>query len=483
VSWRALQIPLIVFGAGFIALVAVLAAVKGVFLFAVAIPFALACAAIVIRWPFAGLILIALLTQLDAVAAQLFRGMPISSVKVLTGLTLLGVALASYREPRRSRLGPDDNVLRLAVLFGITLLISFLFVEDRSLGLWSLRRMASLLILLYLVVRLVNSVGRVRAVVFAVVLSTLVSAVVVVADWILGVHLLGTETQAITSEWQGMARSAGATNLDPTTSSIMLLTGTACSLILFLRWPRWRLLTGAAVAAGSAGIVLSYARSSGVVFGLLLLWLLYKYRNSRRFPIAIASGLLALAVVLPMVPGTYWERLGTLTDLKSDLSLRRRVGYNMIGAHILAERPLLGVGPGNYRVHYMDHKYRWMPGRGLVPRQLHNMYFEVATESGLIGFACFAGMLFLSLRALHRVRKRGPTKELRDLGEALHFAYVGLLLASLFMPNEYNKYVWIFTGLGVALGRIAFKGEEAGARNEAAPGAAPGAALSRGQEN
>jgi O-antigen ligase len=80
---------------------------------------------------------------------------------------------------------------------------------------------------------------------------------------------------------------------------------------------------------------------------------------------------------------------------------------------VLAEHPLLGVGPGNYKVHYMDPDYRWMPGRGVVPRQLHNMYLEVATETGVVGFVLFAGMLFLALRSLNRVRKSGPTRERR----------------------------------------------------------------------
>ena len=159
--------------------------------------------------------------------------------------------------------------------------------------------------------------------------------------------------------------------------------------------------------------------------------------------------------MVPLIPPSYWQRQATLTDFSSDLSLRRRLGYNIIGLHVLAEHPLLGVGPGNYKVHYMDPDYRWMPGRGVVPRQLHNMYLEVATETGVVGLICFLGMLYLALRSLNRVRKRAPTKELRDLGEALHFAFVGLLIASAFVPNEYNKYVWIFTGLGVALGRIA----------------------------
>lgn len=448
-------------GGCLLALVVIAGSVKGTHLLAVALPVGLAGAALIVRRPFLGIWLIVLFTQLDAVAGLIFSGLPVSGVKILTGLTLVGVALASYREPRRERLGPDDPVLRLAVLFGVVLLASFLFVEDRTLGVWSMRRLISLLLLLYLTVRLVKSIDLVRGVVFAVLVSTLISALVVVADWVLGSHLVSQAQAAVASEWQGIARSSGASDYNPTTAATMLLTGTACALMLLLRWPRWRALTGVTVLAGSAAIVLSYARSSGLVFALLLLWLLYKLRTHRRFPALVAGGLLAVALAIAVVPGSYWERQASLTDLRSDISLRRRLGYNVIGMHILAARPLLGVGPGNYKVHYMNPEFRWMPGRGVVPRQLHNMYLEVATETGLLGFACFGGMLFLALRSLNRARHRGSSRETRVFGEALHFAFVGLLLASLFVPNEYNKYVWIFTGLGVALGRIASREKDA----------------------
>jgi O-antigen ligase len=237
-------------------------------------------------------------------------------------------------------------------------------------------------------------------------------------------------------------------------------------MMLFFRTPRWRLLSGVTAVAGAAAIVLSYARSAGLVLGVLVLWIVFKYRSHRRLPVAIAGGLLALAIAFPLVPASYWQRQATLADFSGDVSLRRRLGYNLIGVHIVAEHPLLGVGPGNYRVSYMDPKYRWMPGRGVVPRQLHNMYLEVATETGLVGFACFGGMLLLALISLDRVRKRSPSREDRDLGEAVHFAFVGLLLASLFVPNEYNKYVWIFTGLGIALERVAVR-QEAPPREDA----------------
>jgi O-antigen ligase len=477
---RALHSALGAFFATAMAVALILALMMGKRTLFLAVPIGLAGALLVVRRPFLGLWLIVLLSQLDALANTLFRGLPISGVKILTGLTLVGVVIASYREPRSKRLGPDEPVLRLAVLFGTVLLISFLFVEDRALGLWSVRRLASLMVLLYLVVRLVTTREHVRSVMLAVLVSTLLSSCVVAADWVAGTHLVAHAASAVESQWQGIARSSGASDYNPTTAATLLLTGTACAMALFFRTSRWRLLTGATAVAGAAAIVLSYARSAGLVLGILILWLLFKYRSHRRLPVAIAGGLLALAIAFPLVPASYWQRQATLADFSGDVSLRRRLGYNIIGVHIVAEHPLLGVGPGNYKVRYMDPEYRWMPGRGVVPRQLHNMYLEVATETGLVGLACFGGMLLLALISLDRVRKRGSSREDRDLGEAVHFAFVGLLLASLFVPNEYNKYVWIFTGLGIALERASAR-EKAAERDgatdrEEAPAAAPAGA-------
>jgi hypothetical protein len=225
---------------------------------------------------------------------MIFRGLPISGVKLMTALTLAGVIVVSCREPRRVRFGPDDPVLRLAAMFCLVLLVSFLFVEDRSLGVWSLRRLVSLLLLLYLVARLVTSLERARWIVLAVLVSTLVSGVVVAADWFLGTHLVARAQAAVASEWLGLSRSSGASEYNPTTAATLLLTGTACALVLFARTPRWRWLTGATALAGGMGVVLSYARSSGLVLGVLLIWLMFKYRTHRRFPLVIASGLLVL---------------------------------------------------------------------------------------------------------------------------------------------------------------------------------------------
>lgn len=426
-------------------------------LYAAAAPVGLVVSGVIVLVPFAGLWTIALFTQLDALAGLISQHIPISVIKLLTMLTLGGVILNSFREKRRERLGPDSMVIRLGVLFGCVLMLSYLFVESEWLGRWSLRRLLSLVVLLYLTVRLTTSVDRVKAICLAIVASTGISAMVVMYDWVFGGSLLGMSSAATTATAAAgaVSRSAGASDYNPTTSAAMMLTGTTMALLLMMRTKRWLWLTIPTAALGTAGIILSFARSAGIALAFALLWLLIKLRHDRRLPLVLMTGLLISGAVVPFVPPTYWERLSTLTDFNADRTLWRRFGYNLIGVELLVQHPILGVGPGNFQKHYTDQEWRYIPGRQMYPRQLHNMYLEVAVENGLLGFACFAGMLFVALRGMYRVYRRGPPgDELALFAEATHFAFVAFLITCLFMPSEYNKYTWLLMGMGSAMERL-----------------------------
>jgi O-antigen ligase len=174
------------------------------------------------------------------------------------------------------------------------------------------------------------------------------------------------------------------------------------------------------------------------------------YRRSRFFPLALMTVVLIVGAALPFVPATYWERMQTLLDFNADRTLWRRLSYNIIGVQLLATHPLFGIGPGNFPLYYIDEAFRWFPGREPVPRQLHNTYLEVAAETGLLGLFCFLGVLFSSVRgsvAMTYSRLAG----LRRSARALAFAFPAFLIASVFMPNEDTKYMWLLAGLGCAI--------------------------------
>ena len=71
----------------------------------------------------------------------------------------------------------------------------------------------------------------------------------------------------------------------------------------------------------------------------------------------------------------------------------------------------------------------------------------------------FLAILLIAIRGLLKARKMAVTSAERGFSEALLYSYISFLIASLFMPNEYNKYLWLLTGLAVAAARLARQAE------------------------
>ena len=426
---------------------------------ALAVPIGLVLAGSVVIYPFLGLFLVILFSHLDALANILLEELPISGLKVLTFLTLAGVVLNSAREPRRERLGTDELALRLAVLFGVALLVSSVFAEHLDLAANSLRRSLSLLVLFYLVIRLTQTLRKVEILLVTIVVATLLSSLIVVWDFFHEGLLVTSLNEGEAPSGTNPSATSGATNLAPTHAATMLLAGTTLSLMLALRIPRWRLLAGLTALVGGAAQVLTFARAATLVFAFALVWYLFKFRGDHRFPLVLGTFLVIAAGVIPFIPDDYWVTMSKIGDIgsgfSSDLSLRRRMAYHVIGFDLLAQHPLLGVGPGNFGTFFIEEEYRWVPGRTLVPRAMHNMYLSVAVEAGLVAVACFAGMLLAALWGLVRVLKHARSEEARLLAETLLFSSVSFFLVSASVPNLFNKYTWVLPGLAVALARIA----------------------------
>jgi O-antigen ligase len=414
---------------------------------------AMAAGALVVLRPFAGLMLLAVLAQLDAVANVVSQALPISAYKLLTGLTLAGVMLRWSSLERSRRLGPDPLPMRATVLFGLWMLVSFLFSVHRGPGQEDLVGFLSVMVLFYLVLVLVDREEKLESLVWGLIAAGLVSAVLVLLDTLLGVRLLSTSVAATTAEWEGHARSAGASDYNPTTAAHMLLASTVLAGVMAVECRRFRLVGLAAALVGTAALVLTFARSASITYAVTLLVFVVANRRHRLFPLWIMLGLIAVTAALPLVPESYWERMGTLFDFNADRTLWRRLSYNLIGLELAAEHPVFGVGPGNFPHYYVGPEFRWYPGRVLEPRQLHNSYLEVAVETGLVGLACFLAVMLSSLGMGVAAARRGAAT-LRPAASALAYAFFAFLIASAFMPNEDNKFMWLLAGLCCAAGLL-----------------------------
>ena len=129
-----------------------------------------------------------------------------------------------------------------------------------------------------------------------------------------------------------------------------------------------------------------------------------------------------------------------MTSGTSESTFGFRLRIWQAGLHFLAHHPVLGSGPGQLRT-AVDSVTTLQLARhitaGRVLTDGHDIIIEVAVTTGLLGFACFAAWLGLSLRASARCAFLG-------------FA-VAMLLVELVEPINIAIVPLEFFGLGAAL--------------------------------
>lgn len=413
---------------------------------ALALPIALAAGMALLLNPFWPLFLLVISVPVDALFNRIFDPLPVSAATALTLLTLGALLLRLPREPREERLLPDDPTLRWTLAFAVALAISALLAQDRDVAYEDAGRLGGQLLMMLLIVRIVRTPRDMRILLFGLAAAALFSALVVIFETETGIRLL--------SRTGGFDRSRGASDQNPTTAALMQTFGVTMALALGLSYARGRLLTLSAGLVGILGIFLSYARSASLTVAAVALLIAWHHRRSRYFPLGAILAMGAIAAMLPMIPDTFWNRLAALGNFDTDMTLWRRVGYNLIGLDLVAQHPLFGIGPGNFPQVYMDPQYRYMPGRTLEPRDLHNMYLGVAAELGLVGLATFVGVIASGIIRLLRRTAQCSDPTARAFATALLFGSLAYYVGSLVTPAQYVKFTWVLVGLAVAQARL-----------------------------
>jgi hypothetical protein len=234
---------------------------------------------------------------------------------------------------------------------------------------------------------------------------------------------------------------------------------------------RLRITAGYSAAVLVAAGVLTFSRGGALALAAVLVLMLVKHPP--RVRTVIGMGLAALLVV-PMLPQGYVERLTTLgqigtVDGTTDGSIRARTAETAASVEMFADHPLLGVGYGNYLARYSGYVRDTGVEQRNKDREAHNLYLEVAAETGVIGLGAFAlliGGAFLSLRAArNRFRAAGLPGE-AGLAYALMVALAGYLITSVFLHMDYARLIWLLLGVAFALPAVAAR-EDAALRTEA----------------
>jgi O-antigen ligase len=154
-----------------------------------------------------------------------------------------------------------------------------------------------------------------------------------------------------------------------------------------------RLVNFGFVPAAILAILLTASRGSLIAAMPAFLFLLGSLTRLKLYQRVLLFAALTgtLFVLLPIVPQSSFQILGTTGTSIAEGDLTGRVDIWIDGIRVLSEHPIAGIGSG---------AFRWASESG---KTAHNTFLSVLVEVGMIGFILFAAILAIAFyEAVHQ---------------------------------------------------------------------------------
>lgn len=229
-----------------------------------------------------------------------------------------------------------------------------------------------------------------------------------------------------------------------------------------------KILAGWAAVVTLLTVIFTFSRGGFV--GLAISLIILAYFNPPR-PVDMVF-LLGLGIGLSFfVPATYFDRILSLNSLlpgqnggginiREDKSIQGRASQVLTAWSMIRQYPLLGVGMNNFSSRYQE----FSKEIGLAPsasaRSLHNLYLEVAAETGILGFSSFFMIIWLTIRSIlnaWKIFRDELADDYANLTGGLAAGVGGYLMAAFFVHAAYPRQFYLLIGIVFALPIIAEK--------------------------
>ncbi|MEN9936081.1 MAG: hypothetical protein RLZZ387_2660 [Chloroflexota bacterium] len=171
-----------------------------------------------------------------------------------------------------------------------------------------------------------------------------------------------------------------------------------------------------------AALIASFSRGAwlGAALGALGMAAVLGRRAALAAGLTLGAGVLALALGgAGLLPESVATRIASIsrsvglfdaegvTVTPENFAVVERMAHIQAGWRMLQERPVVGVGPGNYSIAYPEFAVgTWYISRG----HAHNYYLHIAAEAGLAGLAAYLALIAaIAARAVIAVRATSAT--------------------------------------------------------------------------
>ncbi|RTI03823.1 hypothetical protein CSW30_14460 [Thermus scotoductus] len=215
---------------------------------------------------------------------------------------------------------------------------------------------------------------------------------------------------------------------------------------------RFALLSSALVAMAAVPLSLSRTALINLLAIVLASFLLRRaVKSVIRLAVFVALTLVFVVLLFPGFTEQMVQRYSTLQELRQEETWAGRIDIWRAAVMVFTERPLTGVGAGNFAFVSPNYSYhaaliaatREDGGGGVA----HNMFLSVLAETGVIGFLLFGTLLLSAYASAWRLIKRGE-----NLGYGLLIGLIAYTIAGLTLTWEYVKVPYLLYGSLLALG-------------------------------
>jgi glycosyltransferase involved in cell wall biosynthesis/Ser/Thr protein kinase RdoA (MazF antagonist) len=439
-------------------------------LYLIALVAGVLCLVAVFSRPEAGLLILVALLYTNAselVVREFGLPSPLQLITIATAAAAAARLLSSDRD-RRLQLHPIPLALYAAVIF-----MSSLGAADVGRANESLSEHVKGMLIFLIVTNLVTSRVTLERVVWVLLLSGAFLATISVYQVVSNSY--GQEFGGfgrVELELVGGSRQPRVTGSlsDPNFYAQILVP--LVPLALYRLWdetsPVRKLAASYALAVGILAVVFTYSRGAAIACALVLLAaaLLTKAKIKYFLP-----ALLALAPLALFVPQSFENRLASLSQLTAalqdtpldseDSSFRERRRLMAVAWEMFSDRPLLGVGAGNYPEQFDAYAGRigttLRSYDNLGERRPHSLYLEILAETGLAGLLSFIAIIavaLLSLWSTYRSVSDASERRSTYMIASLALALTAYLVTSLFLHGDYIRYLWLLLAIGAAATQV-----------------------------
>jgi O-antigen ligase len=224
-------------------------------------------------------------------------------------------------------------------------------------------------------------------------------------------------------------------------------------------------------------LVLTGSRGGAVALGVAIVVAVVAAGRWRLRTAVVVAAITAatVSIFLAYAPADVRDRFTVPTQ--GELAANEgRATIWQVGWRMVEDRPVTGVGVGNFRTAAPHHALETgASGRSEQvidrPQVSHNAYLQVLSELGVVGLALYLGVIAFSIACAAlaaRTFERSGDLPMEVMARSLIVAMAGILAADFFVSAQFSKLLWIVLALGPGLLAVARSQQTTGPREHVA---------------